>query len=146
MIDPYWQTQFFDLVQGARQYTPFAYPAVRPCQMPSCTGLPCRGEHRLLLAVLVDAVSALAGNSFVNGSHGANSRPASKRRARDEAMAWFAAADDTVHLSYLFICQHLAIEPVAFRRHVFARYLNKDWFPEERDFDADDSKCGLDRL
>ncbi len=102
--------------------------------MPGRTGLPSQGEHKLLLAVLVDAVSAVAGNSFVNGSHGATSRPASKRRAREEAMAWFESADGMGHLSYLFVCQHLAIEPVAFRRQVFARYLNKDWFPEERDF------------
>ncbi len=146
MIDPRWQTEFFDLAQGAREYTPMDYPAVRPCQMPGRTALPCQGEHRLLFAVLDDAVSALAGNSFVNSSHGASSRPASKRRAREEAMAWFESADDTVHLSYRFICQHLAIEPVAFRRQVLARYLNKDWFPEERDFDADYSTCGLDRL
>ena len=72
------------------------------------------GYHRLLLAILEDALASLK-----NAAHAIRLgvRPFHHRKLLAEIRAWFAS-EEVIYGSFLYICEHLDIDPRAFRRQL----------------------------
>ena len=72
------------------------------------------GYHRLLLAILEDAMGSLK-----NAAHAIRLgvRPFHHRKLLAEIRAWFAS-EEVIYGSFLYICQHLDIDPHQLRRQL----------------------------
>jgi hypothetical protein len=94
-------------VEWQRIFTPDAAPHPEPEQ-------PRSPEHRLMLAVLEQAVTAI--------QRGARSAVAHRREAYREALGWVTTTDHRWPVSFVAVCGYLGLDPACIRTGL-ARWL-----------------------